>query len=50
VFIKRIGKAVVFLPLDDAWYTLAQSLDLFSDDYMADRQQLSEQPQREELF
>lgn len=49
VFVKRVGKAVVLLPTDDAWDSLAQSLDLFSDDYMADRQQPSEQQQREEL-
>ncbi len=55
VFVKRIGKAVVLLPMDDAWDTLAQSLDLFSDDYMTDRQQpIEQQPleqqQREEPF
>lgn len=49
VFVKRVGKAVVLLPTDDAWDSLAQSLDLFSDDYMAERQQPSEQQQREEL-
>lgn len=43
VFVKRIGKAVVLLPIDDAWDSLAQSLDLFSDDYMTDRQQPVEQ-------
>lgn len=50
VFVKRIGKAVVLLPMDDAWDSLAQSLDLFSDDYMTDRQQPVEQKQREEPF
>ena len=49
VFVKRIGKAVVLLPMDDAWDSLAQSLDLFSDDYMTDRRQPVEQ-QREEPF
>lgn len=49
VFVKRVGKAVVLLPADDAWDSLAQALDLFSDDYMAERQQPSAQQQREEL-
>jgi len=49
VFVKRIGKAVVLLPTDDAWDSLAQSLDLFSDDFMVERDQSQEQ-QREEPF
>lgn len=49
VFVKRIGKAVVLLPTDDAWDSLAQSLDLFSEDFMVERGQLQEQ-QREEPF
>ena len=49
VFVKRIGNAVVLLPTDDAWDSLAQSLDLFSDDYMTERKQPLEQ-QREEPF
>lgn len=49
VFVKRIGKAVVLLPTDDAWDSLAQSLDLFSEDFMVERGQSQEQ-QREELF
>lgn len=49
VFVKRIGKAVVLLPTDDAWDSLTQSLDLFSDDFMVERDQSQEQ-QREEPF
>lgn len=49
VFVKRIGKAVVLLPTDDAWDSLAQSLDLFSEDFMVERGQSQEQ-QREEPF
>ena len=49
VFIKRIGKAIVLLPMDDAWDSLAQSLSLFSDDFLKDRQQPIEQ-QRTEPF
>jgi antitoxin VapB len=49
VYVKRVGKAVVLLPVDDAWDSLAQSLDLFSDDYMSEREQPSDQ-KREESF
>lgn len=49
VFVKRIGNAVVLLPTDEAWDSLAQSLDFFSDDYMTERKQPLEQ-QREEPF
>ncbi|WP_245926342.1 type II toxin-antitoxin system antitoxin VapB [Sulfoacidibacillus thermotolerans] len=49
VFVKRVGNAVVLLPMDDAWDSLAQSLDLFSDDFMVEREQPAEQ-QREEPF
>ncbi len=50
VFIKRVGNAVVLLPMDGAWDSLARSLELFSDDYMTDRQQPIRQQQREEAF
>ncbi|GMA66206.1 antitoxin (plasmid) [Alicyclobacillus fastidiosus] len=49
VYVKRVGNAVVLLPMEDAWDSLAQSLELFSDDFMSERDQLAEQ-QREELF
>ena len=50
VFIKRVGNAVVLLPMDGAWDSLARSLELFSDDYMTDRQQPIRQQQHEEAF
>ena len=49
VFVKRVGTAVVLLPTDGAWDALARALDLFSDDYMAERHQPSEQEAREHL-
>lgn len=49
VYIKRVGKAIVLLPMDDAWDSLAQSLRLFSDDFLRERQQPIEQ-QRTEPF
>jgi len=39
VFIKRVGNAVVLLPYQDAWQSLVESLDLFSDDFMEEREQ-----------
>jgi len=39
VYLKRIGNAVILIPEHDSWQTLVQSLDQFSDDFMADRQQ-----------
>ena len=49
VYVKRVGNAVVLLPMENAWDSLAQSLDLFSNDFMKERDQSSQQ-QREELF
>ena len=39
VIIKRVGNAVVLLPYEDSWSTLFDSLEQFSDDFMAERQQ-----------
>jgi antitoxin VapB len=39
VYLKRIGNAVVLIPEQDSWQTLLDSLDQFSDDFMAERQQ-----------
>ena len=47
VYVKRVGKAVVLLPMDDAWDSLTQSLNLFSDDYMIQRDQPLEQQRRD---
>jgi antitoxin VapB len=49
VAIKRMGNAVVLLPLDNPWQPLFDSLDMFSDDFMDDREQPPEQV-REDLF
>ncbi len=43
VFINKIGNMVVLLPKDDPWATLIASLDEFTDDFMADRNQPDEQ-------
>jgi antitoxin VapB len=39
VFIKRVGNAVVLLPYEASWQTLAESLERFSEDFMAEREQ-----------
>jgi antitoxin VapB len=49
VYIKRLGDAVILLPYRDPWDTLVASLDLFSDDFMDEREQPAQQ-EREGLF
>ena len=49
VFIKRVGDAVVLLPYQAAWQTLFDSLDLFSEDYLQQREQ-PDQQERESPF
>jgi antitoxin VapB len=48
VYIKKVGNAVVLIPEQDSWQSLTDSLALFSDDFMAQR----EQPEqlREQVF
>jgi len=49
VYIKRVGDAVVLLPYQRPWKSLLDSLSLFSEDFMSERNQPPVQ-QREELF
>ena len=49
VYIKRLGDAVILLPYRDPWNTLIASLDLFSDDFMEEREQPRQQ-EREGFF
>ncbi|MCF6180052.1 MAG: antitoxin [Geopsychrobacter sp.] len=46
VFIKKSGNVVCLIPKSDSWETLFDSLDKFSDDFMAERVQ-PEQDRRE---
>ncbi len=39
VYIKKMGNAVVLLPYQESWQSLFDSLALFSDDFMPDREQ-----------
>jgi antitoxin VapB len=49
VVIKKVGNAVVLLPIDHPWDTLFESLDQFSDDFMVERCQHSLQT-RDDAF
>jgi antitoxin VapB len=39
VYVKKSGNAVVLLPAKGIWNSLIESLEKFSDDFMADRNQ-----------
>jgi len=49
VFIKKVGDAVILIPYHAPWKTLVNSLQLFSADFMEDREQPSIQD-REDAF
>jgi antitoxin VapB len=50
VFVKQVGKTVVLTPKHaNPWQALIDSLDMFSEDFMDDRAQPSQQ-KREMLF
>jgi antitoxin VapB len=48
VFVKKSGNIVVLIPAKNSWDTLIHSLDKFSDDFMAERNQ--PKPQKREGF
>lgn len=50
VYVKKVGDAVVLLPREDSWRTLYESLEAFSEDFMRERNQPSDQQEREPLF
>jgi len=49
VFLKRAGNGVLLLPSKQAWDSLVHSLDHFSEDFLAEREQPAQQ-NRPELF
>lgn len=49
VYLKRVGNILMLIPVDNPWQTFFDSLDLFSDDFMNQREQ-PEQQARETLF
>ncbi len=49
VFIKKMGRATILLPIQNSWDLLFESLNDFSDDFMQERNQPPQQ-HREDLF
>ena len=50
VSINKVGDIVILAPKDNKWAGLLRSLDLFSDDFMADgREQPAASQEREQL-
>ena len=49
VYIKKVGNAIVLFPKEHPWDTLIASLDLFSEDFMHERDQPESQA-REDAF
>ena len=49
MFIKKVGDAIVLIPYHAPWKTLVDSLQLFTVDFMEDREQPSIQD-REDVF
>ena len=50
VVIKKVGNAVILLPLDNPWQVLEEGLGRFSTDFMPHRRQPKKQQRREKLF
>lgn len=48
-YLKKVGNAIVLISVDNPYQSLWDSLELFSDDFMDNRQQPT-LDQREELF
>lgn len=49
VYIKKVGNAVVLLPIENSWDALVSSLALFPNDFMENREQPEGQT-REDAF
>ena len=49
VLVKKVGNALVLLPLEEPWTPLFESLSQFSNDFMQSRKQPNQKP-REGLF
>lgn len=49
VYIKKMGNVVVLIPEENSWQSLIESLELFSADFMAEREQPPTQS-REDIF
>lgn len=49
VYVNKINGIVMLIPIDKVWEPLRRSLDQFSDDFMAARNQPAEQQTRPSL-
>ncbi len=49
VYIKRMGKGAILLPVKNPWEPLFESLNKFSEDFMSERNQPAQQD-REDSF
>lgn len=49
VFIKKVGKIIILLPMNNPWEPLLDSINKFSDDFMSKRDQPKQQ-KREDIF
>jgi antitoxin VapB len=47
VYIKKVGNAIVLIPMDHPWETLFESLSQFSDDFMHGPEQPDMQTQED---
>ena len=47
VYIKKMGDAVVLLPVRRSWKSFIESLSMFTDDFMADREQPPRQSRKD---
>lgn len=50
VEVKKIGNNLILRPICHSWESMFNSLDQFSDDFMAEGREQPEQQQREDLF
>ncbi|HEX9627030.1 MAG TPA: type II toxin-antitoxin system VapB family antitoxin [Acidiferrobacterales bacterium] len=50
VALKRIGNAVVLMPMDDPWQLMEEGLRQFSDDFLSERGQPGHPQRREKIF
>ncbi len=49
VYIKKLGNAVILLPIRNSWESLTSSLAMFTEDFMQEREQPKLEP-REDAF
>jgi antitoxin VapB len=49
VYVNKVNGIVMLIPLDGGWESLAKSLDMFSEDFMSERDAPRVQQARESL-